>query len=451
MNQQGRPRRVGELVRQEIAKLLAKGIKDPRIGFVSVMDVRMSPDLRYANVYVSLYGGEKERNSSLIGLRNAAGWIRRELGKHLRTRVTPEVRFFPDDSLDQVYHLEEVFEEIHEEQRHAPMIKLDLAGVSAELRRAQSVLITSHVSPDGDAAGSMLAFYHMLRALGKTQVTCLLADPVPTGYRSLPGADAIVGCDAERPEFDLVLLVDVAAFDRIGRAADWIEEGMKILVVDHHLGEGPAGTLGFIDPTYASVGEIVVELFEADGVALTPEAAHCAYVAQVTDTGGYRFSNTNPRSHRIAANLLESGIDAAAICSEVFDVLPMPKFELLRRVLDRIAFAAEGRVAHTYVTAQDLAELGARKEDLNGLVNFPRNIEGVHVGVLFNAVKPEKTKVSLRSRPNFNSAAFLSDYGGGGHAAAAGATVEMPLQQIQSDLIEKLVQALESKTEGDEA
>ena len=114
-----RAQRVGELIREEIATLLTKGLKDPRIGFVSVMGVRMSGDLRYANVYVSLYGTEKERNSSLIALRHATGWIRREIGKAIRLRCTPEIRFFTDDSLDQVYHLEEVFREIHDQEGRA--------------------------------------------------------------------------------------------------------------------------------------------------------------------------------------------------------------------------------------------------------------------------------------------------------------------------------------------
>lgn len=111
----GRQERVGEQIKKEIASLLAKGVKDPRVSFVSIMAVRMSPDLRYANVYASLYGDEREKKSSLIGLRRSAGWIRRELGKNLRLRYTPEVRFFPDDTLDKVFHLEEVFKDLHDQ------------------------------------------------------------------------------------------------------------------------------------------------------------------------------------------------------------------------------------------------------------------------------------------------------------------------------------------------
>ena len=111
-----RPKRVGEQVRKEVADLLAKDVKDPRIGFVSVMSVKMSPDLHYANVYVSVFGSEAERKSSLIGLQQSAGWIRREIGRRLRLRVTPEIRFFEDTTLDDVYSLEDRFREIHAEQ-----------------------------------------------------------------------------------------------------------------------------------------------------------------------------------------------------------------------------------------------------------------------------------------------------------------------------------------------
>jgi ribosome-binding factor A len=116
MSDKGRPHRVAALVREEIARLLTKGLKDPRIGFVSVMDVRMSPDLRYANVYVSLLGTESERNSSLAGLRHAASWLRGALTRNLRLRFAPEIRFFPDDTLDRVFHLEEVFRQLHAEE-----------------------------------------------------------------------------------------------------------------------------------------------------------------------------------------------------------------------------------------------------------------------------------------------------------------------------------------------
>lgn len=116
MASESRAVRVAEVVRAEIAQLLSNGLKDPRVGFVSIMDVKMSLDLRYANVYVSIYGSEKETKDSLIGLRNSAGWIRRELGRRLKLRLTPEVRFFEDTTLEEVFHLEEVFKDLKDSE-----------------------------------------------------------------------------------------------------------------------------------------------------------------------------------------------------------------------------------------------------------------------------------------------------------------------------------------------
>ncbi len=120
MASETRAKRVAEVVKAEIASMITKGLKDPRIGFVSIMAVKMSPDLRYANVYVSLYGSEKEKKASLAGLRSSAGYIRRELGKKLRLRYTPEVRFFEDTTLDEVFHLEDVFKELHDSEEEEP-------------------------------------------------------------------------------------------------------------------------------------------------------------------------------------------------------------------------------------------------------------------------------------------------------------------------------------------
>ena len=433
---------MGELIREEVAKLLINGVKDPRIGFVSVMSVRMSSDLHYANVYVSLYGSESEKKGSLIGLHNSTGWIRREVGKHLRLRYTPELRFFEDKTLETVYHLEDVFDEIHQQQDNAPMNQVELDTIAQELKSAGSFLLCSHVHPDGDAVGSILALYHLLRAMGKTRIQCVLADPVPKTYRTLPGADLIKNCATKPGAVDLVVIVDVAKFDRIGGVAEFIGPRQKVVIIDHHLEEHPDGTVGFIDPSFAAVGEIIAQLFHAAGIPMSRDAAHCVYVAQITDTGGYRYSNTNARSHRIAAELEETGIDAAGIAHEVFDIISMPKFELMRRVLHRAAFHAGHRVAYAEVSYKDLEEVGGGKEDLNGLVNYLRNIEGVDAGILFNEVEPGLSKVSLRSTKALNAAEFLQQFGGGGHAAAAGATIGRPLEEVMQDILGKLEEAL---------
>lgn len=443
MSPQGRPRRVAELIRQEIASLITRGgVKDPRIGFVSVMDVRMSPDVKYADIYVSLFGDEAARKSSLIGLQRASGWMRRELGKVIRLRYTPELRFHEDGTLDQVYHLEEVFKEIHDKEAQNPMLRLDLEGVVAELRQVKSALITSHVNPDGDAIGSLLGMRLLLQALGCPEVHCALEDPAPRVYRFLPGADGILGPGGAVPEFDTVIMLDCAVRSRTGAIAAWFEKHPRTLIIDHHQEEHPEGWAGLVDPGYAATGEIIAELFEAAGVPMTKEAAECLYCAQSTDTGVFRFSNTTARSHLIAARLLETGIDASGIAHRVYEVMSRAKFELLRLVLDRMEIAADGRLAHTWVTAADLESFGARKEDLDGLVNYARNIEGVTVAILFNEVDAGRTKVSFRSNPEFNSATFLNRFGGGGHAAAAGASIDEALETARPMVTAAVLEAL---------
>ncbi len=243
-----RPQRVAEMIRQEIGALLMQGMKDPRIGFVSVMRVKMSADLRYADVYVSLYGAEPDRKSSLVALRNASGWVRRELGQRIRMRYTPEVRFFPDDTLDTVYHLENVFERLHEEEKAAPFRRLTLAETLDELHGADSFLITCHDNPDGDAVGSVLALRLLLHALGKRQITVVCADPPPEVYRFLPGAEKWLGvADACEDVYDRAILLDACEFERTGAAAPLLARGRHVLVLDHHLGEGPQGAMGVID------------------------------------------------------------------------------------------------------------------------------------------------------------------------------------------------------------
>ncbi|HOZ46722.1 MAG TPA: bifunctional oligoribonuclease/PAP phosphatase NrnA [Candidatus Hydrogenedentes bacterium] len=321
--------------------------------------------------------------------------------------------------------------------------KIDLAGVASLLRSGNSFLVTSHENPDGDAMGSLLAIAHLLHSLGKDRVHLVSADPVPAIYRDLPWAERIADASGPWPEINVVVVLDVARKDRFEAVARRINPGMIVVVIDHHREASPCGDFHFVDPSYAATGEIVVELFEAAAMPLSREAAHCLYVAQATDTGGYRFSNTNARSHRIAARLIEAGVDAAAINERIFEVMPRPKFALLKRVLENQRFAIQGRVAYTCLQASDLDATGARGEDLEGLVNFMRNIEGVDVGILFREVDAATTKVSFRSRRVFDSAAFLERFGGGGHAPAAGATIPEPLDEVCRRVLSDLTAALE--------
>lgn len=314
----------------------------------------------------------------------------------------------------------------------------DLTVIAEELRLGESFLVTSHVSPDGDAIGSLLAMRLLLLGMGKNRIVCTTDDPVPFIYQWLPGAGTIVRPQQVTDSFDTVVVVDVAQKDRIGRVADLIHADANVVIVDHHLENHPFGNANFVDPSYAATGEIMVELFEAAAVDIGVEGAQCSYVATATDTGGFRFENTTPRTHLIVSRLLERGLNIAEISGRVFDTMVYPKFKLLKRVLDRVQVEADGKLATTCVTLRDLAETGAKSEDIDGLITFPRNIAGVQVAAMFREADAKTTKVSLRARSGFNAAEFLKTFGGGGHAGAAGATLKMPLAQAQDEVLDAL-------------
>ena len=314
----------------------------------------------------------------------------------------------------------------------------ELDHIVGALRAGSRFLVTSHVSPDGDAIGSVLGIAHLLRGMGKTAVTCALEDDVPRVYTWLDGADAIVKPDAVSGAYDTAVLIDAHAADRTGTVADLIARADRFVVIDHHLVERADGHVRWIDPTYAAAGEMVYDLIMRAGVPLTKAAAECIYTAQTTDTGSFRYSNTTARSHRIAAVLMDSGINIRAITERVIDTMSRGKYGLLQRVLGRIRFLADGAAAYADIYNSDLAETGALPEDTDGLINYLRNIDGVRVAIIFREAKDGKTKVSFRTQPDLNAADICRVFGGGGHAVAAGATLDCPVAEARERVLAHL-------------
>lgn len=322
------------------------------------------------------------------------------------------------------------------------MSAIDLQEAVEECRKADRFLITTHTSPDGDAVGSVLTVRYFLEALGKTDITIACHDPVPRVYDWLPGAIEIVDADNIGDDYDLVIIIDVAQLERIGSVALKFPEGQRILVLDHHREDDACGTVNFVDPTYASAAEIAADLFEVAGVPLSKDAAICAYVGLTTDTGSFRFGNTNARAHQTAIRLLDAGIDVSDISARVFDVMSFPKSDLLRRVLERIQMSDCARYAWSYVVEHDFVEADALPEDVDGLVNFVRNLEGIQIGMLFREMKHGRVKVSLRSRNPVNSADIVRPLGGGGHAGAAGLTLHATMDEARAQVFERVDEAL---------
>jgi len=307
------------------------------------------------------------------------------------------------------------------------------------LRQGGRFLVCSHVNPDGDAVGSVLACEALLRALGKDDITLALHDAVPTRYAWLPGATAIKGPGDLADGFDTVVILDVANVKRVGAVAEAFPADARVVVIDHHLVDEPCGHVNHIDPTAAATGEIMTELIAQVGAAqnggMDPDCATNAYVAIATDTGGFRFSNTTERTHRAAAACVRAGVDVAGVSTRLFDVIAPAKFRLMAKLLSRTQFEVDGRLAYTEVTETDLVELGASGQDLDGIINLPRSVEGVDVAMMLRAMPNGDTKVSVRAREGFNASEFCKEFGGGGHAAAAGVTIEAGLHDVKTRVI----------------
>ncbi|MFO7976848.1 MAG: DHH family phosphoesterase [Candidatus Hydrogenedentota bacterium] len=320
-----------------------------------------------------------------------------------------------------------------------------LSDIVERLRGARRILVTSHVGPDGDAVGAVLALYHLLRAMQQKEVVCALEDAVPHRYDWLPGVDRIRSPQECAPPFDVAVIVDVAQLDRIGDVAKLLDDNTSVIVLDHHLEDKPEGDLALVDAGYAATGELIIELMDAAGVALNQEIALCAYVALTTDTGSFKYSNTTERSHLIAARLLAAGLPVAEIGRRVFDAMPPRRFRLLAHFINSVALLDGGRIALGTITARDIAEAGALDEDTEGFINFARDIDGVEIAVFLREVDDHTVKVSMRSREGLNSAAILGPLGGGGHGAAAGATLEVPLKRATALVLRRVREVLAEK------
>jgi len=314
-----------------------------------------------------------------------------------------------------------------------------LAEVAHALDRGEKFLVMSHVGPDGDSLGSMLALADFLQNHGKT-VVCANQDPVPKRYQWLPGVQQIQTPSRVEGPFDTVVLLDCSRIERVGTCATLIDDAHNMVVIDHHQ-EGPLEkAVHFVDTSYAATGEILAELFELTDTPISHDMALNAYVALATDTGGFRFANTTPRTLRTAADLVQVGIDVADVSNRIFNTIGIGKFRLLREVLDRSEFLFGGRVGVTRLPREAFADAEATAEDTDGLINHVRYVEGVEVALLFREVDAKTTKVSCRAQAPFDAAAFLREFGGGGHAAAAGATLAMGLEVAVTTVLERLAE-----------
>jgi phosphoesterase RecJ-like protein len=307
----------------------------------------------------------------------------------------------------------------------------------ARLARAHSYVLACHQRPDGDALGSSLAVARVLRQAGK-DVVVVCEDGVPQNYTFIPDSETIV-TSTDRRGFDVGMLVDCEGIKRIGSAKDAISSCATSACIDHHVPDGEFGEIRIIDPEASSTAELVTELLEANGIEIDQVLATQLMSGLVADTGAFRFANATPKTFQIAARLTEAGARASDIAREVYESRSLRSMKLLGRALTSLTIHETGRIVWATVTRNDLDEMEASDADTESIVNLVRWVKGPEVAVLFRETKPNSIRVSLRSCDGVNVDEIARVFGGGGHHAAAGCTIEAPLEEARQMLIDEVL------------
>lgn len=300
--------------------------------------------------------------------------------------------------------------------------------------------ITTHIRPDGDGIGSSLGLYWLLRSLGKKAEVIVYGD-IPTAYRSLPGAEEIRKVERIDRNYDAVFVIECSDVYRPGIAGLQDEFTVNI---DHHATSEHFGTINWIDSTASAVGEMIYNLCKAIGGRVTREIAECIYMAIVTDTGSFHFSNTTDRTLKVASELVKAGVKPAEISEAVYNNYPWSRIELMRHVLGTVKRDGSGRVASLRQTLEMKRISGAVDGDNNGFVNIPLAAADVVAVVYMREIDENEYRVSLRSKGNIDVAKVAENFGGGGHRNAAGCRVEGDWDETERMLVNALIEAVES-------
>ena len=301
------------------------------------------------------------------------------------------------------------------------------------INKAQRIVLSSHVNPDGDNVGSTLGLYHALKGLGK-QMKILLDDDLPDNLGMMEGLELYRKPEELIDDADLLIILDVD-LDRIGRVRDVVKA--PVLNIDHHISNKKMSDYCYVDAGAAATAEIIYQLIKEMGIAFSAECATCLYTGLASDTGFFRYSNTTPQTLRAAAELVEAGAKPNRI-SEIFDQRSFASVKAAGRAIDTIELCQGGKIALMTITKA----IKESADNTEGFVNFARSIRGVDVAVMIKYTEDEVTRVSMRSK-NANVSAIAQSIGGGGHIHAAGATVYKNLAEARQIVLNAIIKGMQ--------
>ena len=301
------------------------------------------------------------------------------------------------------------------------------AHAAREIQKRQRFVIASHVRPDGDAIGSQLAMAAALRHLGK-EVRVVNRDPAPPPLSVFPGVADIEIAERVDDPGDAVIVMESGDLLRTGVAG--LEPGF-IINIDHHVGNTMFGAVNWIEVSAAACGEMVFDLVRDLGVPLTYDIALHVYIAILTDTGSFHYSNITPRTFDICRQCVAAGVSPPAVARSVFDSNNLARLKLHGAVLSRMQLDDTGRLATVFIDQQLAADCGGTYEDTEGLINLPLTVKALQAVVFFKEVGPGDWRVSMRSKGDVDINAVAREFGGGGHKNASGCSATGQLEDLK--------------------
>lgn len=313
-----------------------------------------------------------------------------------------------------------------------------------QLRKSRSILVISHKNPDGDAIGALLATGLALKALNK-DVYMYNESAIPAVYRFLPSIKSIHHQVDISKSFDTVVVLDCGALERVGSLADSIRKAVMIINIDHHMTNTRFGHMQLIDPNACATSEIIYRIIKQLELPFNCPMATAIYTGILTDTGSFRFSNTNQAAFTICAEMIASGANPYDVAQHVYGHYSLGRIKLLNLALDSLEISPNGKMSIMSLTQDMLEMTRTQTEDIDGIINYARRIEDVEVAVLIHEIgndpmAPQNGRrsyhVSLRSDGSVNVAGIAAKFGGGGHANAAGFSVMSTLDEIKAKMFE---------------
>lgn len=321
--------------------------------------------------------------------------------------------------------------------------KSNMDNIVNHLKQSRNVLITSHINPDGDAIGSLVAMGAALEACG-IETTLFNESPIPAVYRFLPGVERITRSIKTENNFDTAMVLDCGGLNRVGDKAEIVSAVPVVINIDHHVTNSGFGNLKLIDATACATAEIVYRLIKTMGLSIDQTMATSIYTGIVTDTGSFRFSNTNHAAFAICDKMVQKGVQPYNVAQHVYGTYSLGRIKLLNLALESIEISKNGAVSMMMLTRQMLDETGTHPEDADGLINYARRIEDVKLAAMIQEQENglhgqggiKEYHVSLRSDGSVDVAAIAAGFGGGGHPSAAGFGIKTTLSDLKGKLIQ---------------